>query len=94
MEDIMTLAMEAVELEHRELLDLRALEATPSSAHQALRDHPEPQEEATTGSLDHLGLLDLQDQCCPGLTGEHRQSVFLDPRDHLELLDYLDTPQG
>lgn len=90
----MTLAMEAVESEPLDLLDLRALEATPSSAHQDLRGRPEPQEEATTGSLGHLGLLDLQDRRCLGLTGEHRQSAYLDPRDHLELLDYLDTPQG
>lgn len=90
----MTLAMEAVELEHREFLDLQALEATPSRAHQDLRDHLDPQEEAMMGSLDHQGLLDLQDQRCPGLTGEHRPSVFLDPRGHLELLDYPDTPQG
>lgn len=93
-EDIMTPAMEAAASEPRERLDLLVLEATQSSAHQALRGHQVHQEEATMGNLDHQGRPDLQEDPFLVLTGAHRLSIFLDHRDHLDLLDNLDTPQG
>lgn len=60
----------------------------------ALRGHLVNQEEAMMGRLDHQVHLDLQDSPYPELTGAHRLSIFLDHRDHLERLDYLDSPQG
>lgn len=93
----MTPAMEAVESEPQESQDLRALKATPLLALQAPRGHLGHQDEAMTGTqgiLDHQGRRDLQDPPCLVHTGAHRRSVFLDHQDHLELLEYLDTPQG
>lgn len=89
----MTPVMQGV-VEPRERQDLRVPKENPLLAHQAPRDHLVPQEEVMTGDLDHPGHLDLQDHPYQGLTGVHILSVFLDPQDHLELLDYLDNPQG
>lgn len=90
----MTPAMEEVESESRERQDLKAPKVSPLLALQALRGHLVHQEEAMMGNLDHQGHLDLQDQAYRGLTGAHRLSIFLDHRDHLERLEYLDTLQG
>lgn len=45
-------------------------------------------------SKDPQGPLDLQEDPHLKFTEAYRLSIFLDPRDHLEHLDYLDTPQG
>lgn len=90
----MTLAMDGAGVDPQESVDLLAHRATPSLAHQALRGHLVSQEEAMMGNLDHQGHLDLQEHHPLELTGAHRLLIFLDHRDHLEHLGYLDTPQG
>lgn len=90
----MTPAMEQLEPDNRDHLDLLDQEATPLLAHRALRGHQVHQEEAMTGNLGHLGHQDLQVQPYLELTGAHRLSIFLDHRDHLGCPDYLDTHQG
>lgn len=89
----MTPAMEGVESEPQDHLDLLVHGATPSLAHQALRGHLVSQEEDMMVHLDHQGRLDLREHPCLELTGAHRLSIFLDHRDHQEHQDYLDTHQ-
>lgn len=85
----MTPVMEGVESEAH--LDLLVQKVTPLLAHQALGENQVHQEEAMMG---HQGRPDLQDHPFLELPGAHRLSMFLDHRDHLECLDYLDSPQG
>lgn len=61
---------------------------------QALRGPPVSQGEAMMVSKDPQGPLDLQEDPHLKFPEAHRLSIFLDPRDHLEHLDYRDTPQG
>lgn len=91
---IMTPAMEEMDLELQECLDHRALKETPSLGHKALQGHLVHQEEATMVSLDHQDLLGLQAHSYQELPEEHRLLVYLDHRDHLGHLVYLDTLQG
>lgn len=75
-------------------MELLAQKVTPSLAPLALRGHLVNQEEAMMGRLDPQVHLDLQDHPYLEPTGALRLSIFLDRRDHLERLDYLDSPQG
>lgn len=88
----MTPVMEGVDTRAHQ--DLLARQVTPSLAHQALKGHLVHQVEAMMGNQDHQGLLDLQDLPYLERTGAHRLSIFLDHRDLLEHLEYLDTPLG
>lgn len=90
----MTPAMVGAESDPQESVDLLVQKATPSLAHQALRGHLDHQGEAMMGNLDHQVHLDPLDHPYLEPTEAHRLSVFLDHRDHLECLGYLDTPQG
>lgn len=91
---IMTPAMEEMDLELQECPDHRALKETPSLGHKDLLGHLVHQEEAMMVSLDHQDLLALQAESYQELPEAHRLSVYLDHRDHLGHLVYLDTLQG
>lgn len=87
-------AMEEMDLELQECPDHRVLKEMPSLGHKALRGHLVHREEAMMVSLDHQDLLDLQAQSYQELPEAHRLLVYLDHRDHLGYLVYLDTLQG
>lgn len=91
---IMIPAMEEMDMELQECPDHRALKETPSLGHKDLLDHQVHQEEAMMVSLDHQDLLALQAHSCQELPEVHRLLVYLDHRDHLGHLVYLDTLQG
>lgn len=80
----MTHVMEGAAIQDH--LDLLVNQVTPSLAHRALRGHLVHQEEATMGSQDHQGLLDLLDHPYLELIEAHRLSIF---PGHLVLLVHL-----
>lgn len=91
---IMTPAMEEMDLDLQECPDHQAPKETPSLGHKALQGPLVHQEGAMMVSLDHQDLLDLQAHSYQELPEERRPLVYLDPRDHLGHLVYLDTLQG
>lgn len=90
---IMTPAMEEMDLELQECPDHLALKEMPSLGHKALRGPLVHQEEVMMVSLGHQDLLDLQAHSYQELPVAHRPLLYLDHRDHLGHLVYLDTLQ-